>query len=295
MARSGSSHTSELLGLHEKMWSHHGLFNNGPGGRWPFKDHLTTDQLDYYSAVLDERYVRVGGQEHSGEFLDKYIFTDDPRFNPRRWECIGFKIQYVHFVNMPDLRDYLVRRKDIKIILNTRRNLLEHACAEQWCQRGNSRAARADSAYEFGDQSSVSMDPKALFATFRNLCRYRQDAVDTFDTGERDFFEWSFEDMFDREGGINIENHIRLFDFLEMKPSGPIRGTFTPTPRPRAAEYFHNLSAIREAARTYHGGIFAKYFENDYDPYVDRSWPRFDDSGVRPVMRVADNGMYRHA
>ena len=142
MARSGSSHTSELLDGHEGLRSHHGLFNEGPFGRWPANEFLEPELQEYYSSILDERYRRVGGQEHSGEFLEEFIFTDDPRYNPRGWQCVGFKVQFVHLVHMPDLRDYLIANKDIKVIVNTRRHLLEHACAELWCSQGNSRGGR---------------------------------------------------------------------------------------------------------------------------------------------------------
>ncbi len=133
MARSGSSHTSELLDNYDRdrFRSHHGLFNGGPFGRWPADEMIPSELEEYYRSILNENYDRIGGQEHSGEYLDRFIFTDNRTYNPRQWEVIGFKLQYVHFVHMPDLRQYLVDNRDIRIIANTRRDLLEHACAEQ--------------------------------------------------------------------------------------------------------------------------------------------------------------------
>ena len=291
MARSGSSHTSELLCRHKGIWSHHGLFNNGPMGRWPSKEHIPGGMNEYYSAILDDNYTRVGGEERSGEFLDKYIFTDDSRFNPRQWECVGFKVQYVHLVNMPDLRDYLVRQRDIKIILNTRRDLLEHTAAEWWCNNGNSRAARPDTAYAYGDSSKVWIPPEALFATFRNLCRYRYDARATFD--RECFFEWSLEDMFIPDGGVNEQSHCRLFDFLEMKPSEPFASTFSRTPRPRARDYISNLAELNEASKVVGNGVFEKYFAETYDPRRDTTWPVLDDYSLGSIMRVKDNADFR--
>lgn len=293
MARSGSSHTSELLCRHEGMWSHHGLFNNGPMGRWPSKDYIPLDRTEYYSAVLDDRYVRTGGLEHSGEFLDRYIFTNDPRFNPRQWECVGFKVQYVHLVNMPDLREYLIRNRDIRIILNTRRDLLEHAAAEEWCANGSSRAARRNEPYRRQGPATTSLAPAQLFATFENLCRYREDAITTFDTDDRPFFEWSLEDMFDRYGDLNQDNHRKLFDFLDMQPSGPFASTFVRTPRPGAREYLANFEELKTAARTVDGGIFAKYFEPDYDPYTDHAWPKLSDYRLNDIMKFRDNTAFR--
>jgi hypothetical protein len=63
MARSGSSHTSELLDAQPNMRSHHGLFSEGPFGRWPADPYLPAEQLEYYSSILDDRFRRVGGQE----------------------------------------------------------------------------------------------------------------------------------------------------------------------------------------------------------------------------------------
>jgi hypothetical protein len=292
MARSGSSHTSELLGFHHRIRSHHGLFNDGPFGRWPANEYLAPEQMEYYSSILDDRFQRVGGQEHSGEFLDKFIFTDDRRFNPR-WECIGFKIQFVHFVHMPDLREYLIRNQDIKIIVNTRRHLLEHACAEYWCQNGNSRAARSNENYSFGNQTSIRIAPQKVLATFRNLCRYRQYAIHTFGTGTREFFEWSYEDMFQKDGSLSIENHQRLFDFLGMKPTIPFASTFTKTPRPAARQYLENYEEIQSYVQSRENGIFSKYFLPDYDPWKDHSWPVLRDYQLDNIMVEKDNSQFR--
>ena len=292
MARSGSSHTSELLDNHDKVRSHHGLFNEGPFGRWPADRFITPDKREYYSSVLDENYRRVGGQEHSGQFLDEYIFTDNPKYNPHRCECIGFKIQFVHLVHMPDLREYLIRNKDIKIIVNTRRHLLEHACAEYWCQNGNSRAARHGDPYDFGYTKAIHVDLRNILATFRNVCRYRQYAIETFDDGERDFFEWSYEDMFQRDGSIDIESHHRLFDFLEMKPTKPLIAPFSRTPRPRPAEYFENYPEVEQFMINADDGV-RKYFATDYDPWRDTSWPVLKDYRLDEIMIETDNSKFR--
>lgn len=294
MARSGSSHTSELLAGHERLYSHHGLFNNGPFGRWPADQFIPPEKKDYYSAILDKNYVRIGGQEHSGEFLDEYIFTDDPRYNPYNWECVGFKIQFVHLVHMPDLREYLIKNKDIKIIVNTRRHLLEHTCAEYWCQNGNSRAAREGKSYTFGKTDAIVVDPGGIRATFRNLCRYRQYAIETFNDGERDFLEWSYEDMFHENGLINIENHRKLFDFLDTKPSRSFAATFSQTPRPPAKEYFLNFQEIAEFIRVSDDGIFQKYFSDDYDPRKDASWPVLKNYRLENIMIEKNNDAFRN-
>jgi hypothetical protein len=295
MARSGSSHTSELLDGHEGLRSHHGLFNEGPFGRWPANKFLAPELEEYYSSILDDRYRRVGGQERSGEFLDECIFTDDPRYNPRQWQCVGFKIQFVHFVHMPDLRDYLIANKDIKIIVNTRRHLLEHACAEFWCQNGNSRGGREGDEYEFGRTAPIVVELHDILATFRNLCRYRQYAIETFDDGERDFLEWSYEDMFTADGSLDVANHLRLFEFLETKPSRPLVPTFVPTPRPPPSRYFANYSEVEQFMRKADGGIFAKYFHPHYDPRLDRSWPKLRNYQLDKIMVEKDNKRFRVA
>ncbi len=293
IARSGSSHTSELLDAHDRLHSHHGLFNNGPFGRWPADQVISAEKRDYYNCVLDNNYTRIGGQEHSGEFLDEYIFTDDPRYNPKGWESVGFKIQFVHFVHMPDLREYLIRNKDIKIIVNTRRHLLEHTCAEYWCQNGNSRAAREGKSYSFGKTEAIVVNPVDLLATFRNLCRYRQYAIETFDDGMRDFLEWSYEDMFHENGSVNVENHQKLFDFLEVKPSHPFAAHFSQTPRPPAKEYFRNFEEIAQFMRDSDGGIFQKYFSADYDPRKDTSWPLLQNYHLERIMIEKNNNAFR--
>lgn len=293
MARSGSSHTSELLDGYDKVRSHHGLFNNGPFGRWPADKFIKSEKKEYYSAILDQNYIRTGGQEHSGKFLDEYIFTDNPRYNPRQWECIGFKIQFVHFVHMPDLREYLIKNKNIKIIVNTRRHLLEHACAEYWCQNGNSRAARYGQAYDFGNTKAIHVEPRHILATFRNLCRYRKYAIDTFNDGERDFFEWSYEDMFHENESINIENHQKLFDFLEMKPTKPFSSPFSKTPRPNPREYFENYEEVEQFMENTDDGIFRKYFTSDYDPRKDTSWPILKHYDLDKIMIEKDNNRFR--
>ena len=292
MARTGSSHTSELLDAHEGIRSHHGLFNEGPFGRWPADEFLPPEKRAYYSSLLDDRYIRVGGEERSGEFLDEFIFTNDPRYNDG-WSCVGFKIQFVHLVHMPDLLDYLVRNEDIKIIVNTRRHLLEHACAEHWCQRGNSRAARTGEAYDFGETDAVTVDPSDLLATFRNLCRYRQFAVDRFGDGARPFLEWSYEDIFDESGSLDVESHRRLFAFLETQPTQPFSSPFARTPRPDARTYFRNFDELRDAAGSADDGAFAKYFEDAYDPRRDTTWPELDDYQLDEIMVEQDNSRFR--
>lgn len=294
MARSGSSHTSELLNQRDGLLSHHGLFNNGPFGRWPATPLIPPEKKDYYSCILDKNYVRIGGQEHSGEFLDKYIFTDDPQFNLEGWECIGFKIQFVHFVHMPDLREYLINNRDIKIIVNTRRHLLEHTCAEYWCQHGNSRATRAGKSYTFGKTEPISVNPVEIGATFRNLCRYRQYAIETFDDGKRNFLEWSYEDMFHENGTINRENHQKLFDFLEIKLSSDFEASFSQTPRPSAKEYFLNFEEIAQFMRHSDGGVFQKYFSDDYDPRKDTTWPVLQEYWLDKIMTEKDNDAFRN-
>jgi hypothetical protein len=194
---------------------------------------------------------------------------------------------------MPDLRDYLVRNKEIKIILNTRRHLLEHTCAEFWCQNGNSRAAREGKPYAFGHRDAITVDFHSVEGTFRNLCRYRQYAVETFDDGERDFLEWSYEDMFHENGLIDIENHQKLFDFLELKPSRPFTASFSQTPRPRAKEYFSNYQEIAQEMRAFDGGVFSKYFSDDYDPRKDTSWPVLPFSNL-DIMVEKDNNAFRN-
>jgi len=293
MARSGSSHTSELLDSHQEMRSHHGLFNDGPFGRWPADEFIDKEMMPYYSAILDENYQRTGGMEHSGEFLDKYIFTDDLRFNTGEWYCIGFKIQYTHFVHMPDLRRYLIDNEDIRIILNNRRNLVEHATAELWCQNGNSRGSRPGQLYEFGSTEPITVSPEDFFATCANLCRYREDAMTTFNQPERRFLEWSLEDMFDAAGGLNIPNHERLFAFLDARPSADFYANFTKTPRPTARKYLNNYDELKEAAPDWHGGVFSKYFADDYDPYRDREWPVRKEFQLDTIMVERDNARFR--
>jgi len=293
MARSGSSHTSELVGRQRKLRSHHGLFNEGPFGRWPADTLLAPELKEYYSSILDDRYVRIGGQEHSGEFLEKYIFTDDGRYNPWKWESVGFKIQFVHFVHMPDLRQYLIDNKDIKIIVNTRRHLLEHTSAEYWCQNGNSRAARQGEAYEFGHRGAIAADPRGVLAAFRNLCRYRQYAIETFDNGERAFMEWSYEDIFHDDGSLNVESHDRLFAFLEMPPLRPLTPSFARTPRPGPREYFTNYEELADVIKQAEGGVFAKYFEPAYNPRQDQAWPVLSDYRLDRVMIEKDNVRFR--
>jgi hypothetical protein len=295
MARSGSSHTCELLDGHEALRCHHGLFNEGPFGRWPANEFLEPELEEYYSSILDERYRRVGGQEHSGEFLDEFIFTDDPRYNPQGWECVGFKIQVVHFVHMPDLRDYLIANKDVKIIVNTRRHLLEHSCAEFWCSNGNSRGAREGEEYEFGRTAPIVVSLENILATFRNLCRYRQFFIETFDDGQRDFLEWSYEDMFTADGTLDIENHLKLFEFLEMEPTRPLVPTFVRTPRPPASRYFENYSEVDQFMTKADGGIFAKYFDAQYDPRRDLSWPTLRKYRLDKIMVEKDNERFRVA
>jgi hypothetical protein len=292
MARTGSSHTCELLDAHDGVHCHHGLFNEGPFGRWPADKFLPPEKRGYYSSLLDKNYVRIGGEERSGEFLDEFIFTDDPRFN-LGWSCVGLKIQFVHFVHMPDLLDYLLANEDVKIIVNTRRHLLEHAAAEQWCQRGNSRAARPGDEYDFGNTGAATVDPKDLVATFRNLCRYRQFAVDLFDDGTRAFFEWSYEDIFRADGSLDVDGHRRLFDFLEIEPSRPFAAPFARTPRPDARSYFTNFDALREAVGAEHDGVFAKYFDEDYDPRRDPTWPVLEDYRLDEIMVERDNLAFR--
>jgi len=292
MARSGSSHTSELLDAQDGVRSHHGLFNEGPFGRWPADQFVAPDKRDYYSSILDESYARIGGQEHTGEFLSEFIFTEDARYNPAGWECIGFKIQFVHLVHMPDLLAYLSRNHDIKIIVNTRRHLLEHAAAELWCQSGNSRAGRPGEAYEFGQRSAISADAQRVRAMFRNLCRYRQFAIETFDDG-REFFEWSYEDMFRADGSIDTANHQKLFDFLEIEPSRPFEAPFSRTPRPAARDYFTNYDEIESFMIHTDGGVFRKYFTPEYDPRRDTTWPVLDDYRLGRVMVETDNEQFR--
>lgn len=293
MARSGSSHTSETLGQHEGMHSHHGLFNDGPFGRWPADRFLSQDQMSHYSAILDKDYNRIGGEERSGDFLDTYIFTDDPRYNPSQWRCVGFKIQYVHFVHMPDLRDYLIRNTDIRIILNTRRHLVEHAAAEIWCQNGNSRGGRVGEDYGFGDTSSVEVKAADFFGTLSNLCRYREDAIRAFDRPGRRFMEWSMEDMFDAGANLNEENHRNLFTFLGSKPSQPLKPRFAKTPRPKARDYLANYEELRAESKEVRGGVFAKYFEPSYSPYVDKKWPELEDYQLDEIMREKNNDRFR--
>jgi hypothetical protein len=293
MARSGSSHTSETLGGYEGMLSHHGLFNGGPFGRWPADEFIDVEKMPYYSSVLDENYQRVGGMEHSGEFLDRYIFTDDPKINLGQWECIGFKLQYVHFVHMPDLREHLKRNGDIKIILNSRRDLLEHTTAEFWCQQGNSRDGRPGKAYEFGSTTPITVDFNDFFATFVNLCRYREDAIRTFDLPGRDFLEWSLEDMFDADGKLNVANHTKLFDFLEVEPSEPFTHRFAKTPRPSASHFLKNYEEIKQAAKEVHGGLFSRYFQDDYDSRSEREWPVLENYRLDEIMQEKDNSKFR--
>ena len=293
MARSGSSHTSELLNSHEGIRSHHGLFNEGPFGRWPADPFIPITKKSYYSTLLNEKYERIGGEEHSGEFLDTYIFTDNPLYNPRKWDCIGFKIQFVHFVHMPDLREYLIQNKDIKIIINTRRHLLEHACAESWCQNGNSRASRPGEDYAFGSADSIPMNSYDVLKTFENLCRYRQYAITLFDEGERDFLEWSYEDAFQMDGSIDTKNHQKLFDFLGMSPTRPLASTFSKTPRPVAKEYWQNYKEIETYMRSPEDGIYAKYFSPDYNPWTDFSWPVLKNYKLERVMKVKNNHQFR--
>jgi len=294
MARSGSSHSSELLDSHENVRSHHGLFNNGPFGRWPADKYIPIEMKAYYSSMLDENYEkRIGGQEHSGEFLDNYIFTDNPKYNPDQWECIGFKIQFCNLVHMPDLMEYLIKNKDVKIIVNTRRHLLQHSCAELWCKNGNSREARPEKPYDFGNTENIYVDLKDIRGTFRNLCRYRQYAIENFDDGDRDFFEWSYEDMFEKSGSINIKKHQQFFDFLEMPPSKPFSSTFSKTPRPSPKEYFINYQEVKDFMTTTDGGIFKKYFSNEYNPWEDYSWPVMENYRLDDVMVVKDNSKFR--
>lgn len=293
MARSGSSHTSELLDAHDGVRCHHGLFNDGPFGRWPANEFLPPGRREYYSSILDENYVRIGGEERSGEFLDEYIFTDDPRYNPGQAQCVGFKIQFVHFVHMPDLREYLLRNADVKVIVNTRRHLLEHACAEYWCQNGNARAARGGEPYGFGRTEAIRVEGNDLLATFRNLCRYRQYAIEEFDDGRRDFLEWSYEDMFHADGSISTESHQELFDVLEIRPSRPFAGPFSRTPRPDARTYFENYDVVRELVDAAEGGTFRKYFASDYDPRADTTWPALGDYRLEEIMIEKDNQRFR--
>ena len=292
MARSGSSHTSELLDAQERVRSHHGLFNEGPFGRWPANAFIPREREEYYSAFLDDSYTRVGGQERSGEFLDTYIFTDDPRYNPGGWESVGFKIQFVHFVHMPDLREYLIRNKDIKIVVNTRRHMLEHTCAELWCSRGNARAAREGRRYEFGDTGPIHVSPSNVIGTFRNLCRYREYAISTFDDG-RDFFEWSYEDMFRADGSLDSEQHRRLFEFLEITPSDSFAPPFARTPRPSARDYLENYDEVARDVSKADGGVFRKYFDPSYDPRADRTWPVLPEYQLDDVMTERDNSRFR--
>jgi hypothetical protein len=254
--------------------------------------YLPAEQLEYYSSILDDKWRRVGGQEHSGEFLDKYIFTDDPKFN-LHWECVGFKIQFVHLVHMPDLLEYLVHRQDIKIIVNTRRHLLEHTCAELWCQRGNSRGGRPGEEYAFAHTEPIVADPLDIRGTFVNLCRYRQFAIDVFDDGDRDFLEWSYEDMFGADGSLDIRNHELLFKFLEIEPTQPFVARFAKTPRPSVREYLANYDAVERFMRATDDGVFAKYFDTDYDPRADRSWPTLTNYQLGEVMYTRDNLAYR--
>lgn len=293
MARSGSSHTSEILSAHDGMHSHHGLFNGGPFGRWPADKFISAKMMPYYSSILDENYRRIGGMEHSGEFLDKYIFTDNPRYNPGQWSCIGFKLQFVHFVHMPDLRDYLVGNSDIKIILNNRRDLLEHATAELWCQQGNSREARPGEDYDFGSITPVNIDPADVIATCINLCRYREYTMSTFAVPGREFLEWSLEDMFDIDGKLNVDNHQKLFDFLKSKPSSDLAPSFVKTPRPSARHFLKNYEEIRQSVTEAHGGIFSKYFREDYDPRSDYEWPVLEDYRLDSIMQEHDNLKFR--
>ena len=293
MARSGSSHTSELLDSHDSIHSHHGLFGKGPFGRWPADQFIPMEKKGYYSSILDEDYKRVGGEEHSGEFLDNYIFTDNPKYKSHQWKCLGFKLQFVHFVHMPDLREYLIKNKDIKIIVNTRRHLLQQSCAEYWCKNGNSRSTRPGQSYDYGNTDCIYVDVKDIRGTFRNLCRYRQYTIETFDDGERDFFEWSYEDMFHEDGSINIESHKKLFDFLEIPPSKAFSNTFSQTPRPSQEEYFTNYQEVKNFMTTTDAGIFKKYFSNDYNPWKDYTWPVMEDYRLDEVIVEKDNNKFR--
>lgn len=293
MARSGSSHTCEVLDGHDGVRCHHGLFNEGPFGRWPADQFIPAEKRDYYSSLLDSSCRRVGGQEHSGEFLDTYIFTDEPTYNAQGWECVGFKIQFVHLVHMPDLHEYLKTRTDVKIVLNTRRHLLEHACAEEWCSNGNSRAAHASEPYEFGKTEPVHVDKKSLQGTFRNLCRYRQYAIENFAGGGRDFLEWSYEDMFQADGSLDVAAHERLFDFLEISPTRPLTPPFARTPRPVATGYFGNYDELALFMKGAEGGVFEKFFDPEYDPRVDLEWPVLDNYRLGEIMVEKSNDRFR--
>ena len=293
MARTGSSHTSEFLDSLPGVRSHHGLFNNGPFGRWPFETPTSKDQYNYYSSILDENYERIGGQEHSGEYLDRYIFTDDERYKRPGWKCIGFKVQYAHFVHMPDLRQYLIDNVDIRIILNDRRDLLEHVCAENWCQNGNSRALRPGEQYEFGKTEAIRIEPEEMAVTFRNLCRYREDVIRTFATDGRQFMEWCLEDMFDIDGQLNIESHMALLEFLDIPPETSFTSTFCQTPRPKASDYLTNFQELNSYFTGYHNGLYEKYFGDDWDPRTDFSWPELVEYNLEAVMRTKDNIAFR--
>ncbi len=121
-----------------------------------------------------------------------------------------------------------------------------------------------------GDDSASAIDPEALLSTFRNLVRFREDIIQTFDQSDREFFEWSLEDMFYADGSLHIENHQVLFDFLQIETNRPFFSTFAKTPRPSSRQYLANFVDLKEYFSKAEDGIISRYFSDNYDPHVNK-------------------------
>jgi hypothetical protein len=101
--------------------------------------------------------------------------------------------------------------------------------------------------------------------------------------------------MFREDDSLDMDGHQRLFEFLEIAPRESLAASFSRTPRPDARTYFRNYDEIERSMKDVEGGVFAKYFAQDFDPRQDTAWPVLKSYRLKQVMAETDNRRFRRA